>query len=256
MTDTTIAGEKPALGVGSIIGETFSILFSNLVPVIIIGFVPSVLAVLVGALAMGTTDPFGGDLDPTQVSGVGMLGSNLVHIVMMAVTTALVVQLAYDSKLGRPVRLGRYVGPALRSIVPIVVLTVIVTILATIGMALLIVPGLWVFAVFLVVTPAIVIDRAGFGAMGRSARLTKEYRWPIVGALVLLFIIFFLLAIAAGAIAFWAAGMGGFFVFAVVQGLINAVVYGLGSILVALVYARLREIKEGVTVDQIAAVFD
>ena len=31
---------------------------------------------------------------------------------------------------------------------------------------------------------------------------------------------------------------------------------GLLSILTALIYARLREIKEGVSVDQIAAVFD
>lgn len=45
-------------------------------------------------------------------------------------------------------------------------------------------------------------------------------------------------------------------VMGVMNALITGLAYGFGGIIIALTYARLREIKEGVAVDQIATIFE
>ena len=84
--------------------------------------------------------------------------SLIALLALLAALTALLVQLAYDAKLGRPIQLGRYVGPAMSAVVPLAILSIVTTILVMLGMMLFIVPGLWVYAVFCVLAPAIVIE--------------------------------------------------------------------------------------------------
>ncbi|TYC70094.1 hypothetical protein FMN63_09310 [Stappia sp. BW2] len=260
MSDTTLGQPKASLGVGTLVGETFSILFKHFIQVVIVGFVPSLFGFLISGLLVGFGEALG--IRQQDFSGGGSIVANvlsvLVSMVVYSITTALLVQLAYDAKLSRPVRLGRYFGPALSTVVPLAILTIVVTILVGIGMAFLVIPGLWVYAVFAVMAPAVVIERAGFGGLSRSKYLTKEYRWPIAGALVLAIICASILNLVAlfvvGLIA--AAGSIGMVIGVVLFAAISTVGAGFLSILVALIYARLREIKEGVSVDQIAAVFD
>ncbi|MHA7775939.1 hypothetical protein [Roseibium sp. M-1] len=260
MTDATLGQPKAPLGVGSIIGESFSILFGKFLQVIIIGFVPTLIGFLISGALNGFNVALG--MEPQDFSGPGAVVATilsfLINMVVYAVTTALLVQLAYDAKLSRPVQIGRYVGPAISAIVPLAIVTIIVTILVAIGFALLIVPGLWIYAVFAVIAPVIVIERAGFGAMGRSASLTKEYRWPIVGAIILAIILAMIINIVAlfvvGLVA--TAGTFGLVIGVILFAAISTLGAGYISILVALIYARLREVKEGVSVDQISSVFE
>ena len=131
-----------------------------------------------------------------------------------------------------------------------------------VGTLLFVVPGLWLYGVFSVVVPAIVIDGAGFGAIRRSADLTKDYRWPIIGTLVLVFLCVMLLSIV---LSFVFALFGGnpleealsptpgpWLIF---EAVLNAVAYGWTSVAVAMIFARLKEIKEGVSVSDLADVF-
>ncbi|MBN9673388.1 hypothetical protein [Roseibium aggregatum] len=261
MSDMPAVEPNPSLGVGTIVSESFSILFKNFVLVFIVAFIPSLIGLLISGLLIGFEAALGIE-EQNVAGGISVLAnvvSALIDLVVYSVTTALVIQLAYDAKLSRPIRIGRYFGPALSAIVPLVVLSLVAGILATIGFVILIVPGIWVYAVFAVVAPVVVIERAGFTGLGRSAALTKEYRWPIVGAFILAFLIAIALSAVAILLASLAAGIGG------VSGLIIAVMVftalstmgtGLISIVTSMIYARLREIKEGVSVDQIAAVFD
>ncbi|MBO6512103.1 MAG: hypothetical protein JJ979_27090, partial [Roseibium sp.] len=219
---------------------------------------------LIGFLISGVLNGFDVTLGQAEAefTGPGDVINNilafLINMVVYAITTALLVQLAYDAKLGRPIQLGRYVGPAMSAVVPLAILSIVTTILVMLGMMLFIVPGLWVYAVFCVLAPAIVIERAGFGGMGRSRALTKEYRWPIVGGLILGLLVAIGLQIVAMLLV---AGIAAFGTLGMVLALILLVAIstlgaGYLSILVSLIYARLREIKEGVSVDQIASVFD
>jgi hypothetical protein len=252
------------LGVGAVVSESFSILGKNFISVVLLAVVPT----MVGTLASGALLGWGVLLgtEAPQVDSVAQilipsLLSLVVQIVVYGLTTALLIQLAYDSKLNRPLRISSYFGPALGSILPITILSLVSGILMAIGFVALVIPGLWIYAVFSVMAPAIVIEKVGFGGLGRSAALTKEYRWPILGALFVIGII----NIVIGFVAQWIVGMlvaaigGGIsalLAFILVQSLITSVSFGLGSITIALIYARLREIKEGASVRDISAVFD
>lgn len=251
------------LGVGSIVGESFTILMRHILSVLLLAVVPTLLGFLVSAALLGWGASLGIDKKPLvePADFVPTVLSIIFQVVANGLTTALIVQLAYDAKLQRPLKLGRYVGPAVRAAVPIAILGVVSTLIMGIGLAALVVPGLWAYAVFSMMPAAVVIEKVGFGGLGRSASLTKEYRWPILGTFVVIFIVIvginlvsnLLIRLLVGGLAGGAAGM-------VIGGLAltmtTALGYGLSSVAVALIYARLREIKEGTSVRDIAAVFD
>ncbi|WP_057462340.1 hypothetical protein [Pseudovibrio sp. POLY-S9] len=257
MTSTTDIGSRMSLGVGAIIGESFSIFFRNLISIALMALVPSMLSLLASSalvgldVALGTADP-----EFSTSFGFGAWGMAIVlQISFYSLTTALLVQLAYDAKLGRRIQLGRYVTPAIRAAIPIAILSLIAGVLAGVAMIALIIPGLWVYAVFSMIAPAVVIERVGFGGLGRSSELTKEYRWPILGLLILIGIFIGIFQYVAGFAADLTVGSGQFV--AMLAYLIPSTLgAGLSGVSVALIYARLREIKEGVTVDQIALVFE
>ena len=53
MTERDTTPPQVPLGVGMLIGDSFSILFRNFVPVVVIAFVPSILGVLLSGYLVG-----------------------------------------------------------------------------------------------------------------------------------------------------------------------------------------------------------
>lgn len=263
MSSTTTNPPVAALGVGSIISESFSILFKHFFAVLILSVGPTLLAVVISGLlngwnaALGIAEPAVADSGYFIRAGL----DTIVQLVLSGVTTALLVQMAYDAKLQRPLRIGQYFGPALSAAIPIAILGLAAGILTVLGLIALIIPGIWIYAVFSMMPAAVVIEKVGFGGLSRSANLTKDYRWPIIGAIILLviiaaiigFVAMFIVGILLGSTGFSGVGL---VVGIVVLSLVSAIGAALGSISVALIYARLREIKEGASVRDIAAVFD
>lgn len=251
------------LGVGKIISESFSILFKNIIYVMMLGFVPLVILLVISGVFLGWGVALGSG-EPDFFTGSAVIVFILLLLFQLAIygiLIAMLVQMAYDAKLSRPITIGRYIGPALRGAFPIIVLMLVVSVLTGIGSIALIIPGLWIYAVFSVTTPAIVIEKVGFGGMGRSATLTKEYRWPIVGALIVIIlctvglslVVTFVYSIV---LSVFGGGTFAIILSVLINAALTAVTYGLSAIGVSLIYARLREIKEGVGIDTLAAVFD
>lgn len=263
MTDTSATYERLPLGVGTLISESFSILLGNFKTVIILGFVPMFVGAIISGLMMGWGVMLGTEVQAfSSPLEIALYVINMViQMGIYGLMIALVVQMAYDAKLGRTPNISRYVAPAIRSVVPVLLVSIIVFVAIGIGFAALIVPGLWIYAVFSVIVPAIVIEQAGFGAMRRSSALTKDYRWPIVGLFFLIWICVIVISMIFGVVLVLAISpLGGSFIGGAIGilliSVINGFTYSLSAITVSLVYARLREIKEGVGVDQLAAVFE
>lgn len=270
------ATSVPALGVGMIIGESFSLFFRRIHWFALLAFLPQVVAMLLVAVAIGGVAGFGasaGQLDSPRLAEL-FAGPMLVLVLVVTFLTVLIplalsVTAAYDAKLGTRFRLGRYVSAGLGQIVPLLVCWLIIMVLFSLTAPLFVVPGLWVLSVFSAVVPSIVIERSGFSALGRSIRLTKGYRWPIVGTLVvvglgaMLLGIVISVAIAVGQFVLsplltdpgHALGIVVAIAAVVVQSLNLAIIYGLPCVAVALIYARLREIKEGTSVESMTEVF-
>lgn len=260
MTDHSV-GALPPLGVGAIVGESFSLFFGRFVTFFLLAFVPSLISIGLsvafnGAAALGG----GSDADALAMitSPVGLITTFLIPMVIYGITTALMVCAAYDAKLGRPARMGQYISIGLARAVPVIIVSVIVGIIVTIGSMLLLVPGLYALALFSTATTVVVLESMGVGALSRSIQLTKEYRWPILGAIILLYIVILVLNMIVGfAILPIILGLGGagLIIGIIVQGAIGAIGTAIISIGFVLIYARLREIKEGVSVDSLVEVF-
>ncbi len=258
MTDTTTFDTPHVpLGVGRIIGDTFSVLYRKLHIVLVLGFIPALIELKLGNLMNGASSGAEGDLETfSQILAVVLLSWTISSIV-----TAAIVQMSYDARLNRPMKLGRYIAATIRNLPAIVVLSVVASLLSTLGLALLVVPGLWLYAVYSVTVPAIVIEGSGFRALGRSAELTRYYRWPVflALALILLFVILITFVVVSVApltpVAFPAAIYIYFYVAPILEVAGSALSYGLVGIAVAMVFARLKEIKEGVGVGDLVEVF-
>jgi len=256
MTDLPMNTGHENLGVGKIVGDTFSLFFNRITSVFTLAFPPALLVVLISYWAAPSFGEAG--IDPSGYSPGGQLAVILIGMVIMSFVTALLVRLAYDAKVGNPIRPAAYLSSAVAVIVPLVICSLIVTIATSFALIAFIVPGLWVYAVWCCVTPAIVIENAGFGSFGRSAQLTKEYRWPCLGALAIILILSYIPYLIMWAIygqaAFVNLGSQGP-VFLLLYAITTSIYMIAMSIGIALIYARLREIKEGTSVAQLAEVF-
>lgn len=258
MTDTTTFDSPHVpLKVGRIIGDTFYVLYRKFPVVLLLAFIPALIELKLGNLINGASSGAEGDLETfAQILAVVLLSWTISGIV-----TAAIVQMSYDARLNRPVKLGRYVAATIRNLPAIVVLSVVASLLSTLGLALLVVPGLWLYAVYSVTVPAIVIEGSGFRALGRSAELTRNYRWPIflALALVLLFVVVIMFVVVSVASLNPLAFPASFYIYVYVAPILeaagSALSYGLVGIAVAMVFARLKEIKEGVGVGDLVEVF-
>lgn len=255
MSDTT----KPTtpFGVGSIIGNTFEVWFRNIVPIFLASIIPQIIVyaailLMFGAEVLVSDTPVTGD-EPRFIIGNVVLA--VLGLVAAALTTAVVVRIAYDSVSGRPVNIGAAISGALPHILPIAVLSFAAALAAGVGFMLLIIPGLYLYAMWSVAAPAIVVERAGFSGLGRSAALTKHYRWPIIGTFVILGIILIVISLILAMIIGVIAVNLGLIAAVILQLVLYSVLYGPFYVVIAMIYARLREIKEGIVVQDLADIF-
>jgi hypothetical protein len=259
MTDLPMNTGQQSLGVGKIVGDTVSLFISQIANIFVLAFLPTLAIVLIQYWLTPNLDPNDPAFNPADISVGGQLLGVIVAMVGMSIISALVIRLAYDAKVGNPIRPGAYFSSAIAVVVPLVICTIIISLAVGIAAIALLVPGLWLWAVWCCVTPAIVIENAGFGSFGRSAELTKEYRWPCLGALLVVGICAYIPILIIAMIFGFSAATSGFGFGSIVYLLVNAlatVIYMAAiGICTSLIYARLREIKEGTSVEQLAEVF-
>ena len=114
--------------------------------------------------------------------------------------------------------------------------------------------GLWSAAVHCVLLPALLWDGAGWGAMGRTQALTREYRRPIAGFLLLVaagcVVVLATLALAAERRTQGRAGLPRAFSI-----LLQGIVVALLAAVPAVIRAWLRTVKEGVGGEDLRAIF-
>ena len=254
MTDIPLGTGKQRLGVSDILSDTFSILFGNLFKVLILSMAPIIALVALGALLAVPIFLGGGEPD-TIILGLAVIAIALLYFATLYIMSALIIRLAYDAKIGNPLRLGSYFSSTLSVLAPLLICSLATVITSLVGFAFFIVPGLYLMAMWICVTPAIVIERAGLGSLSRSADLTRNYRWACAGALLLLFLCLFGLGIVLNVIEAVLTTVAGQLVSGLISLPLNGLMMAFSGIFGALVYARLREIKEGTSIEQLADVF-
>ncbi|HLG44962.1 MAG TPA: hypothetical protein VKY24_01875 [Reyranella sp.] len=244
------AGGARQWGVGSVIGSAFSIFFGHF-----ISFVGTALLVMVPSLLFRLAVP----LSPFQ---------SLVDLILGQVASVTLIYGTVQALRGRKVAIGECLSEGFKRLGVALAVAILATIGYVIGFILLVVPGIILVLMWAVAVPVAVVERAGVPAsFGRSRTLTRDRRWRILGTFVVAGLIMAALEAVIGSILI--ASMGSSFSeavlelasdpgagFAVAQWVLGALMLAFYACLLATLYYYLRRDKEGVDIEQIAAVFD
>jgi len=253
--------ERRRFDVGRVFELTFGAIGANGLPLLLISllFVGIPQAALVWAQAMliersGTEAFFGMAL---IVGLVGFLLTLLGGVLMQGVVTHTVVA----DLQGRKTSLGESLNVALRSFWVLVGVGIVSGVAMTLGLILLIVPGILIFLIWMVAGPVAIAERAGVGrALERSRTLTRDHRWWLLLIAVIYFAVSWVLALLAGMLSVAIGGLdpasslnfAGLIVGPAIQAL-STLIWGA---MVAASYVELRAVKEGGGKESVAAIFD
>jgi len=236
--------------VGRVLSRTATILSQHFLIFFVVGVVANLPAVVLtqrgaAALQSGTAS---GEAVALLLTGI------LLSFILSMLSQAVMVHAAFQAMRMRPVSLGDSLKVGLARVIPVILLAMIMVLLAALGMMLLIVPGLILLIMWFVGTPACVVERTGpWASLKRSAQLTKGHRWKIFGLMLLLIIVSL---IVSGLIELVIGRLGNDILMMLATLLWGAIWGAYYSIAVVMTYHDLRVAKEGIDIEQIAAVFD
>jgi len=184
---------------------------------------------------------------------VGVLGMVLAFILAGALTFGVLQSLS-----GSTARFGEMVNAGFSRFWRILGVSFLMGLCVVIGLFLLLIPGLLLISALWVAVPAVVAEQVGVtSALSRSAQLTKGHRLTVFLVALVFAAIGMGVTVIIGAIGASAALSTGWGVIAIqfsVQ-LASAVAGSLTATGPAVGYHDLRVLKEGVSTEQLAAVF-
>jgi hypothetical protein len=133
---------------------------------------------------------------------VGILLGSLVSILAAFLLQATLVKAVQDVRDGHAdLSIRQTVNEALPFIGPVALASILAAIAITIGLLLIIAPGLFLITIWAVIVPVIIIERSGaMASFGRSRQLVRGHGWPVFGTLVLVYIIMLVVNIVLGVI--------------------------------------------------------
>jgi hypothetical protein len=122
---------------------------------------------------------------------IGVLLGSLVEIFAAFLLQATLVKAVQDVRDGRvDLSLGETVRAATPYFWAVAGASILAGIAITVGLILLIVPGLYLITIWAVIVPVIVLEQSGaLASFGRSQQLVRGRGWHVFGTLVLVFII-------------------------------------------------------------------
>lgn len=175
--------------------------------------------------------------------GLGGLLATVVQIVAYAWLAGAVIRIVQDIHGDGQVEysIGELLGSVWPRLLAIIGLQILVSIIVGVGLILLIIPGIILALILVVSLPALVVEGVGvFDAMSRSAELTRDNRMRILGVGILMIVILFGIGILVGLLsmaAWWLGALAGL--------ILGILLYPYISMLTAVLYYRLVELKEG-----------
>jgi hypothetical protein len=186
----------------------------------------------------------------------------LLSLVLLAVivsaSCSVTLQIAWQDLRGYPVRLGTAIGEGFSRILPLTGVTFLAGGLTLLGVGVYLIPGMFLASMWAVAGPVCAFERLGpIRSMGRSRRMTKGFRWRMLGLMAALMVLNFCVASLGLALERYVSIQGVFFVAPVlVWVLIQLAMIPFFCVSSAVAYHELRIAREGVDIENLASVFD
>jgi hypothetical protein len=190
--------------------------------------------------------------------GIAAFISFLINFILSILIQGAIAYAVFQVITGSRASLGESVARSASKIFALIALAIISTIIVSLGF-MLIVPGLVTMCMWYVSSPACVVERLGpIESLGRSGVLTKGYRWGVFGVMMLLFVMTWLIYLLFMFL------MRVFVSDPFVRGMATPIVTSIAALIPnafanvasAVTYYRLRMVKEDLTMENLADVFD
>lgn len=254
MTAVT-AGRAGQLDIGRVIQQLFQVLGRNFVTFLVLAAIlAGIPALLVGFVQMSAWSS--GQLFAWQPL-LGTIVAGLAGLILQGT----VIYGTVSDLNGRPARLADCLSVGLRNFLPLLGIGILLFLGVFLGTLLLIVPGVMLGVAWCVAVPAYVVEQTTvLGSFGRSAELTRGNRWRIFGLFVIYVVAVLILELLLGvfgSVASISRGGG----ISLVQAILVRPLLGvsgalIGSVGAAVLYVDLRQLKDGVGPEGLAAIFD
>jgi hypothetical protein len=265
------------LEIGDLLDETFRLYrrhFLLFAGISVLLAVPSaaLYGLALGVLSSGLADTSGlaessnpPDLSIAYPFLAGIGAALLVNLVVLPFTSSAVTYAACESAVGRPVSPGGVFSGVLRRYFPLLGYWLLFNgVTAGIAVALCVAPfilWLWVYVMWIAVTPAMFVENIGLGAaVTRSRYLVQGRWWRTFLILLLMAIVTYFARVGLEAFLNVVSSLlqiviNQFLVAAIAQGaaiLVGALVTPVGQILIVLIYFDLRVRREALDLFQMA----
>ncbi|HEV7506016.1 MAG TPA: hypothetical protein VGS07_14000 [Thermoanaerobaculia bacterium] len=230
--------------VGKVLGETFSTYFTN--------FLPFVLLTTLASLPMFVLGAYISSLQHSDKSLAAflVLAWFPLQLVVSQLAAGGITYGVYQQMRGLSPSVFDCLKVGLSRLLPVLVVAVLSTLATFVGLLFCVIPGIVVATMLAVAVPVTVEERPGiFSAMQRSSYLTESFRWQVF---CILFVLWILQQVPIRIAPFFVHDVGSLLTilsFAIVLGT------SLSSTAAAVMYYRLRSVKESIDVDQISSVF-
>ncbi|NKQ57344.1 hypothetical protein HFP15_31215 [Amycolatopsis sp. K13G38] len=120
----------------------------------------------------------------------------VILVITQTFLTGFMTVVAGKAVLGRPVTLREALGELWPRFLPLLGVTIVYTIIVAVASIFFIIPGIWLYVLFGLAAPALVLERGGIGTSLRRSRLLVQGMWWRVFGVMLL------TTIASGIISF------------------------------------------------------
>lgn len=231
---------------GRVLAESLAVTRRNVVTIgvltLLLGALPGVL---IGLLGLGAGDGF----DSAENIVVSLTGIMLQSAIFYGVL---------NDQAGRKISFGACLSQGSRLFLPMFGVGFLAGLGFLLGLILLIIPGLMIATALAVAGPARVAEGPGvIRALQRSQALTKGNRWRVFGLFVLVWGGVILLAAVAGGV----LAVAGFFQEVrtvpdvIFEAFITALATAFPSVVAAMAYLELRNVREGGGSGALAEIF-
>jgi hypothetical protein len=261
-----MVGAGATWSIGSVIEAAVSILVLHFVPFVAIAMIAGLPAVLLSLfLSKGFAEM------PLMAGGedlvtVALIVNMVIHLTVMILVIQTLTYGTVQGLRGKKISIGDCLGQGLRNLPIGFAIGFLAYVGIVLGMIALIVPGLILFTMWSVALPAAIVERTGIlASLGRSRQLTRGRRWRVFGTALIPLVGTAVINLAIAGIVFGFRGLTavanqlateGSYLYQLVYWVLGGIEQAFTVSVFATLYYYLRREKDGVDIEQLAAVFD
>ncbi len=240
MTDSNLRVRS----VSEIVDAAFSLYRRHAKQYITIAAIATAPSLIINLLLGGGVEPI------TPGDFIRMVPGVIIGLVTFALVSAVIVRMGSDVYLGGDPDVAATLQRVLPRVPALLASIVLTMVMVTVAALFLLLPSFYVVAVVFATVPVIVVERLGpLAAISRSASLSKNIKLHILGTLVLVYGVYFGLAIGIPILTLLVANP---VIQLVVQSLLGVVSAPILNLVVMVLYYDARIRAEGFDVEHMA----